>query len=104
MGNLIFGCDICQDVCPWNTEAPLSSVKEFRPREENRAPELRELARLSPEEFSRRFRASPIKRAKWRGFMRNVAIAMGNSQGVCVFPLESVPPGETGAPTGDPST
>lgn len=79
MGNLIFGCDICQDVCPWNRKAPVSSVEEFKPREENRAPQLLELARLSPEEFQKRYRGSPIKRAKWRGFLRNVVVAMGNS-------------------------
>jgi len=79
MGNLIFGCDICQDVCPWNDQVPHSSVEEFQPREGNRAPDLKELSRLSAEDFSRRYRKSPIKRAKWRGFMRNVAVAMGNS-------------------------
>ncbi|HSR70456.1 MAG TPA: tRNA epoxyqueuosine(34) reductase QueG [Acidobacteriota bacterium] len=79
MGNLVFGCDICQDVCPWNSKAPLSGVEAFAPRPENRAPDLKQLSRLTPEEFSRRFRRSPVKRAKWRGFMRNVAVAMGNS-------------------------
>jgi epoxyqueuosine reductase len=79
MDNLIFGCDICQDVCPWNDKVPQSSVEEFQPREGNRAPDLTELSRLSAEDFSQRYRKSPIKRAKWRGFMRNVAVAMGNS-------------------------
>ena len=54
-------------------------VAQFKPREKNRAPQLRELARLSPEEFQTRYRGSPIKRAKWRGFLRNVVVAMGNS-------------------------
>ena len=80
MGNLIFGCDICQDVCPWNSKAPVSSVEEFKPKEMNQAPDLRELARLSPEDFQKRYRGSPIKRTKWRGFLRNVVVAMGNSQ------------------------
>ena len=79
MGNLIFGCDICQDVCPWNGEVPHSTVQEFEPRECNQAPDLRKLARLTPEEFRKQYRGSPIKRAKWRGFIRNVAVAMGNS-------------------------
>ncbi len=79
MDNLIFGCDLCQDVCPWNDPVPHSSVEEFRPRKGNRAPDLRELSRLLAEDFSQRYRKSPIKRAKWRGFMRNVAVAMGNS-------------------------
>ncbi len=80
MGNLIFGCDICQDVCPWNSKAPVSSGEEFKPKEMNQAPDLRELARLSPEDFQKRYRGSPIKRTKWRGFLRNVVVAMGNSQ------------------------
>jgi epoxyqueuosine reductase len=79
LGNLVYGCDICQDVCPWNRKAARSACGQLTPRPENEAPDLRELARLSPEEFSRRFRGSPVKRAKWRGFMRNVAVAMGNS-------------------------
>ena len=79
MENLIFGCDICQDVCPWNDRAPHSRVEEFQPREGNQAPDLKELSRLSAEDFSQRYRKSPIKRAKWRGLMRNVAVAMGNS-------------------------
>lgn len=79
MDNLIFGCDICQDVCPWNDKTPHSSVEEFKPRIGNRAPDLKELSRLSADDFRQRYRKSPIKRAKWRGFMRNVAVAMGNS-------------------------
>ena len=79
MGNLVFGCDICQDVCPWNRKAPLSSLAEFAPREINRAPDLRRLSRLTQEDFSREYSKSPIKRTKWRGLMRNVAVAMGNS-------------------------
>jgi epoxyqueuosine reductase len=79
MGNLVFGCDICQDVCPWNHPVPDSPVPELEPRPVNRSPELWELAQLSPDEFRERFSASPVKRAKWRGFVRNVAVAMGNS-------------------------
>ena len=79
MDNLVFGCDICQDVCPWNSKALASTVPQFEPRQENRRPKLRELSRLSPEEFRLRFRRSPVKRAKWSGFMRNVAVAMGNA-------------------------
>ena len=80
MGNLIFGCDICQDVCPWNQEIPHSKVERFEPREFNRSPALRELAQLTPDEFRDHYRGSPIKRTKWRGFLRNVAVAMGNSR------------------------
>ncbi|HSR49881.1 MAG TPA: tRNA epoxyqueuosine(34) reductase QueG [Acidobacteriota bacterium] len=86
LGNLVFGCDICQDVCPWNSKAPLSTVEAFAPRPENRAPDLKQLSRLTPQDFSRRFRKSPVKRSKWRGFMRNVAVAMGNSGDPSMLP------------------
>lgn len=76
-GNLIFGCDICQEVCPWNREALDSAVDEFMDR--GRDYRLRELARLTPEQFNHLFRRNSLKRTKWRGLMRNVAVAMGNS-------------------------
>ena len=79
MGNLIFGCDICQDVCPWNTEVPHSTVQEFKPRDFNKSSDLRKLAQITPEEFRERYRGSAIKRTKWLGFIRNVVVAMGNS-------------------------
>lgn len=79
MGDMVFGCDICQQVCPWNSKAPDVDGEDFAPAPELAASSLKELARLTPEEFRRRFRGSPISRAKWRGFMRNVAIALGNS-------------------------
>ena len=87
IGRHIFGCDICQDVCPWNSRAPVADEPAFEPR--HFAPPLEELASLSEEEFQSRFRGSPIKRAKYAGFLRNVAIAMGNS-GLGTFrePLE----------------
>ncbi len=79
IGNNIFGCDICQDVCPWNNKAETSSERSFRPREGLYNPDLLTLSRLSPEDFSKTFQGSPVKRAKRRGFLRNVLIAMGNS-------------------------
>ena len=79
MGNLVFGCDICQDVCPWNNSVTDSTTGELGPREVNRSPELLELGQLSPDEFRERFSRSPVKRAKWNGFVRNVAVAMGNA-------------------------
>jgi epoxyqueuosine reductase len=77
IGHHLFGCDICQEVCPWNRRAPFTSEAAFQPKEF--APPLDRLARLSPEEFRSLFRGSPIWRTKYRGFLRNVAIAMGNS-------------------------
>ncbi|MGH7492377.1 MAG: tRNA epoxyqueuosine(34) reductase QueG [bacterium] len=79
MGHHVFGCDICQDVCPWNRKAPVTKEPAFMPRENMFAPALAELAELDEPAFRARFRRSPLKRAKWRGFMRNVLVAMGNS-------------------------
>jgi epoxyqueuosine reductase len=79
IGNRIFGCDDCQAVCPWNRFAAKTSVREFSPREGNLMPELAPLVCLSPDEFKKRFRNSPILRATRDGFIRNVAVALGNS-------------------------
>jgi epoxyqueuosine reductase len=105
MAQHIFGCDICQDVCPWNRHAPVTGAKEFQPRsfahptppaareekefslggKNGAAPEtlflprLERLASLSQSEFSAMFRGSPIKRTKWQGLIRNVCVALGNS-------------------------
>jgi epoxyqueuosine reductase len=79
MGRHVFGCDICQDVCPWNRKRAVLGGEEFEPREGNLAPTFEELARLSPEEFQKRFRKNPIKRPKRRGLLRNVAVAIGNA-------------------------
>ncbi len=79
MGRHIFGCDICQDVCPWNRKAPAAMAAEFQPRAELVNPELEWLAEMSEEEFRSVFRESPVRRAKWSGLRRNAVIAMGNS-------------------------
>lgn len=79
MGRQVFGCDICQDVCPWNREAPITKEEVFASRENLLAPDLEWIASLTEEEFREVFRASPIKRAKWRGLIRNACVALGNS-------------------------
>lgn len=82
MGHHVFGCDICQDVCPWNNKsgnAPPSSLTEFQPRPGFFHPDLAWLAEMDVESFRKNFRGSPVKRAKFTGLKRNVAIAMGNS-------------------------
>lgn len=79
IGARIFGCDDCLDVCPWNRFAQPSQEKDFYPSPGNQAPVLMELMRMSPREFSQRFRLSPIRRCGYAGFLRNVAIALGNS-------------------------
>jgi len=86
LGSAVIGCDICQDVCPWNRKAPATMAKEFQPREAtaNRvsllSPELESLAALSQREFSELFRGSAVKRAKWKGLIRNVCVALGNAE------------------------
>jgi epoxyqueuosine reductase len=76
MGAHVFGCDICQDVCPWNRRAAVTKEAAFAPREF--APRLEKLADLSQDEFRTMFRGSPVTRAKYAGFLRNVAVAMGS--------------------------
>jgi len=105
MGQHLFGCDICQDVCPWNRHTPITRTREFQPRPFGRQsaaataereftldekdgaspetlfwPRLDWLASLSQSDFSKMFRGSPIKRTKWRGLIRNVCLALGNSK------------------------
>jgi epoxyqueuosine reductase len=97
IGNHVFGCDICQDVCPWNRRAPISTPPQFQPRvfpslEQNPGvadltsqdeslllPRLEWLLGLSESKFRELFRGSPVKRSKWRGLLRNACIALGNS-------------------------
>lgn len=79
MGNAAVGCDICQDVCPWNRKAPITEVAAFQPRPSLVAPALKTLAALTQEAFSALFRGSAVKRAKWRGLVRNACVALGNS-------------------------
>jgi epoxyqueuosine reductase len=77
MGRHVFGCDLCQDVCPWNRKAPETEDEPWQPREF--APPLEKLAALTREEFTALFGGSPVARANYRGFLRNVAVAMGNA-------------------------
>ncbi len=79
MGRQVFGCDICQDVCPWNRKAPISNDPQLQTRGELVNPALEWLADLDEAGFARTFFGSPVKRAKFSGLRRNVAIAMGNS-------------------------
>ena len=79
MGKHVFGCDICQDVCPWNRKAPATLAPEFQAREGLVNPALEWLAEMKSEEFRETFRQSPVRRAKLSGMRRNAVIAMGNS-------------------------
>ncbi len=78
MHNQIFGCDICQDVCPWNRRAAVGA--EWKPSVDFVAPPLERMAALTEPEFRAIFRTTPVERARYRGFLRNVAVAMGNSR------------------------
>jgi epoxyqueuosine reductase len=96
IGRMVFGCDICQDVCPWNRKAPASQLTAFLPRaisaerardELDRdgmdslfAPQLEWLASLTEDDFRRIFRGSAVRRTKWRGLVRNACVALGNSK------------------------
>jgi epoxyqueuosine reductase len=79
IGNRIYGCDDCQEVCPWNRFAVRTPEKAFYPREGNWAPDLIPLVRISAPEFKNRFENSPILRVTRDGFVRNVVVALGNS-------------------------
>ena len=79
MGHEVFGCDICQDVCPWNRKAPATGAAEFQPREGLVNPALEWLAGMTAEEFHEKFRGSAVRRAKRSGLRRNAVIAIGNS-------------------------
>ena len=79
MGRQVFGCDICQDVCPWNRKAPVTADSELAARAQLVNPALEALAAMDQAEFERQFNGSPVRRAGFMGLQRNVAIAMGNS-------------------------
>jgi epoxyqueuosine reductase len=80
MGEWVFGCDICQQVCPWNIRfAPAAAEPAFGPRPELPRPDMISELDLDAKAFNRKFKDSPVKRAKRRGYLRNVAIALGNA-------------------------
>ena len=87
VGRHVFGCDICQDVCPWNRKAPVTTANEFQPRPELVNPALDWIAALSEDEFRAAFRGSPVRRAKRHGLRRNAIIAMANSGDRKFIPL-----------------
>jgi epoxyqueuosine reductase len=80
LGDWLFGCDVCQDVCPWNHRAPLSGEIAFQPREDENPVDLIALFDLDDAGFKERFRHSPLWRAKRRGILRNAAIVLGNQR------------------------
>jgi len=79
LGEWVFGCDVCQMVCPWNRFASPNGDEAFSPHPDVPRPQLIHELELTPEAFNRKFKGSPVKRAKRRGYLRNVAVAAGNS-------------------------
>lgn len=95
MGRQVFGCDICQDVCPWNRRAPVVVKEGMEPRSELVNPSLAWLASLNASGFRETFRGSPLERTRRKRLHRNVAIAMGNSHDSSFLPqLEAWSTGE----------
>ena len=78
VGNWVFGCDVCQEVCPWNTAPAGAAHPELELPDERAGLDLAGLLRLGRAEYVERFRGSPLKRAKLAGLQRNAAVAMGN--------------------------
>lgn len=78
IGDRVYGCDICQEVCPWNRDAPVSKIPEFAIRPAYEGVLLTDLLRFTHDDYVELFRRSPIKRAKYRGLLRNAAVVLGN--------------------------
>ncbi|MCH8924085.1 MAG: tRNA epoxyqueuosine(34) reductase QueG, partial [Planctomycetes bacterium] len=79
IGDWLFGCDVCQDVCPWNHRAPMSEASVFHPADDANPMDLIELFSLDDAAFRQRFRHTPLWRTKRRGLLRNAAIVLGNA-------------------------
>jgi epoxyqueuosine reductase len=80
LGDWVFGCDVCQQVCPWNLRfAQGEGDASFQPRSDVPRPALHEELHLSVQAFNEKFKQSPVKRSKRRGYLRNVAVALGNA-------------------------
>jgi epoxyqueuosine reductase len=88
-GEWIFGCDICQEVCPWNQKLSRDEyiLPEFLSRPEISRIDLRSELKISSDEFKAKFKGSPISRAKRRGYLRNIAVALGNQGAEEVVPV-----------------
>jgi epoxyqueuosine reductase len=88
VGDWVFGCDVCQQVCPWNQRfAPSRGDPSFAPRSGLSRPDLIQELALTPQEFNLKFKGSPVKRAKRRGYLRNVAVALGNTGDPSIVPV-----------------
>lgn len=90
MGDWLFGCDVCQEVCPWNRFAPVSEIAELQPLESMNPVELAELFSLSDDDFRRRFRKTPLWRPHRDGLLRNAAIVLGNQGEASALPALAI--------------
>jgi epoxyqueuosine reductase len=86
LGNRVFGCDICQQVCPWNRFANQERDPAFNALPGLPYPDLVAELALRPQEFNRKFKGNPVLRSKRRGYLRNVAVALGNSGDPAALP------------------
>lgn len=86
MGDWVFGCDVCQEVCPWNRTAPPATVESFFPHKDFNPLELLELFGLDDAAFRRRFRHTPLWRSHRRGLLRNAAVVLGNARDLQAIP------------------
>lgn len=86
MGDWVFGCDLCQDVCPWNRKAPATSDPSFQPRTELNPANALTILKISQPDFVQQFEKTPLGRPGWEGFRRNAAIALGNSNDPSLIP------------------
>ena len=97
VGDWLFGCDLCQDVCPWNRKAPITPEPAFQPQEDLHPADALQILKMTEAEFKARFQHSPLGRPGWDGLRRNAAIVLGNSGDPAVIPelvgcLEQVSP------------
>jgi epoxyqueuosine reductase len=86
MGDWLFGCDICQDVCPWNRKAPSTEAPQFQPQPNLRPVDASRLLQLTPEQFEAEFASTPLARPGRTGILRNAAIMLGNSKDPSAIP------------------
>jgi epoxyqueuosine reductase len=87
IGNWLFGCDLCQDVCPWNRKAGVTSEPAFQPRNDLNPANALEFFKLSEAEFDSRYSLTPLARPGWEGLRRNAAIVLGNSGDPAFIPV-----------------
>jgi epoxyqueuosine reductase len=86
IGSHVYGCDVCQEVCPWNVMAPVSDDAAWQPRSQWDLPRAADLARMTDDELAAATRRSPMRRAKPAGLRRNVDVVLENAGGDTSWP------------------